>query len=192
MLKNQRGFTLIELLIVIVIIGILAGVLIAIINPAQQQNRARDAGVQATINKVGLAVEGFISAYGRAPNDVELLGSLQNAADVGTSCAGGSSETPHVCNFTVTGNDLKVDDGSNSACAATGWSGTGSTACAYHYYGEPVGGTDETHFRLVARSFGIANTVFLYDNKIGDIVECPAASIADADVADATDGDPCN
>ncbi len=192
MLKNQKGFTLIELLIVIVIIGILAGVLIAIINPAQQQNRAKDAGVQATINKVGLAVEGFISAYGRAPNDVELMGSLQNAADVGASCAGGSAEMPHVCNFTVTGNDLKVDDGSNSACAASGWQGAGATACAYHYYGEAVGGTDETHFRLAARSYGIAGTVFLYDNKIGDIVECPAASVADADAADATDGDPCN
>ena len=195
MLKNQKGFTLIELLIVIVIIGILAGVLIAVINPAQQQNRAKDAGVQATINKVALAVEGFVSAYGRTPNDVEFMGAIQNSQDCGAAgiCSGNTcAGSDTTCTFTVTGNTLKVDDGSGNGCGADYWSGTGANDCAYHYYGEAVGGTDETHFRVVARSFGIAGTVFLYDNKLGDIVECPAASISDVDVTAATDGTPCN
>ena len=195
---NQKGFTLIELLIVIVIIGILAGVLIAVINPAQQQSRARDAGVQATINKVALAVEGFVSAYGRTPTDVELMGAIQNSQDCGAAgicaanqCAG--SDT--ACQFTVTGNDLKTDDGTAGnadACGANNWSGTGDLDCAYHYYGEGAAGTDPTHFRIVARSFGIVNVAFLYDNKIGDIVECAAGTVVDVDLAGATDGDPCS
>ncbi len=41
--KNQQGFTLIELLIVIIIIGILAGILINIINIKEYQAQARDA-----------------------------------------------------------------------------------------------------------------------------------------------------
>lgn len=195
MLKNQKGFTLIELLIVIVIIGILAGVLIAVINPAQQQNRARDAGVQATMNKVALAVEGFVSAYGRAPTDIELMGALQNAQDCGSAgiCSGNTcAGDDTTCTFTVTGNDLKTDDGTGSGCGANYWSGTGNNDCAYHYYGEAVGGTDETHFRITARSFGIASTVFMYDNKLGDIVECAAATVADVVAASATDGTPCN
>jgi len=36
--RKEEGFTLIELLIVVVIIGILAGVLITVINPIRQQN----------------------------------------------------------------------------------------------------------------------------------------------------------
>ena len=73
-MNNQKGFTLIELLIVIVIIAILAGVLIALINPAQQQNRARDASVIATMNKVALSAQGYISSYGSAPDGANLIG----------------------------------------------------------------------------------------------------------------------
>ena len=185
MLRSQKGFTLIELLIVIVIIGILAGVLIAVIDPTSQQNRARDAGVQATVNKVGLAVEGFNSAYGRTPNDVEFLGAIQNATDSGIG-GGACDDSDFQCEFTVTGNALLADDGTagnNDACAADGWSGAGDNDCFYHYRGETTGvGNEVDHFRLVARSFGIINTAFLYDNRVGEIVECPYGAGTPADI----------
>ncbi|OGC46472.1 hypothetical protein A2V49_04320 [candidate division WWE3 bacterium RBG_19FT_COMBO_34_6] len=41
--EYKKGFTLIELLIVITVIGILAGILVMIINPREYQAQARDA-----------------------------------------------------------------------------------------------------------------------------------------------------
>ena len=154
-LHTQVGFTLIELLIVIVIIGILAGVLIAIINPGAQQNRAKDAGIKAALNKVALATEGYVSSYGTSPNDAQFIGSLQNVTDSGTSCAAGG--TDYDCSFTVTGNALA------STCGATAWLGTGTSQCAFHYTGTAAGAT-QTQFTLFARSYGVSNTVFVYKN----------------------------
>lgn len=152
-MTNQKGFTLIELLIVIVIIGILAGVLIALINPAQQQNRARDANVQATINKIALAAQGYISAYGAAPNGLDLLNSLSNStAQSTTTCR----STDSSCVFSVSGNNLP------STCGPNFYNGTGSNLCHFRY--ERVVGTT-TRFRIFAKSFGLANTVFRYDNE---------------------------
>lgn len=48
----SSGFTLIELLIVIAIIGILAAVVIAVINPAQQRRKAREAVAKSNIAKI--------------------------------------------------------------------------------------------------------------------------------------------
>lgn len=173
-LKTSKGFTLIELLIVIVIIGILAGVLIAVINPGQQQNRARDANVQATINKVALAAEGFNSAYGRAPNGAEFINSIQNSCvagqtapncQTGTATAGCRS-SDEFCHFGVSGNALSVD------CSSQ-YGGTGSNQCYFRY--ERQGGATGTTFRIIAKSFGIVNTLFRYDSALGEIQECDPA-----------------
>ena len=99
--KRQQGFTLIELLIVIVIIGILAGVLIAVIDPQAQQNRARDATVQATINKMALAVGGFRSAYGRSPDGYEFRSLIQGFV-VGVGPANHCTAGNTICHFTMT------------------------------------------------------------------------------------------
>ncbi|HXK52571.1 prepilin-type N-terminal cleavage/methylation domain-containing protein [Candidatus Nomurabacteria bacterium] len=54
--NNSKGFTLIELLIVIVIIGILAGIVLTVLNPARQQQRARETVLRANTEKVCLAL----------------------------------------------------------------------------------------------------------------------------------------
>jgi len=60
--KNQKGFTLIELLIVIVIIGILAGVSLSVINPAKQQRKANEAVLKANTDKLCMAMYACVSA----------------------------------------------------------------------------------------------------------------------------------
>ncbi len=52
----RLAFTLIELLIVIVIIGILAGVILVVLNPAAQQRKSAEAVLQANTNKLCLGL----------------------------------------------------------------------------------------------------------------------------------------
>lgn len=175
----QKGFTLIELLIVIVIIGILAGVLISVINPAAQQNKAKDANVKAAISKVALATESFISAYGRAPADYEFSAGLQNASfpiTVGTGACAQNAGSDATCDFTVTGSELPINK-----CNTTGWQaavgGVGGQ-CYYRYIGnvDCNGNVDTTAFVVYGKSYGISDTaVFRYCNKDATIKVCDAA-----------------
>ena len=75
---NQKGFTLIELLIVIVIIGILAGVVLQILDPAKQQRRAHDGVTKATMEKMALSVGAFNAAYGSYPTSTEIVDEVEN------------------------------------------------------------------------------------------------------------------
>ena len=64
--KSKRAFTLIELLIVIVIIGILAGLLLPAISGAR--NKAYTAKAQAVVTGLAIAAKGYYTEYGQWPN----------------------------------------------------------------------------------------------------------------------------
>lgn len=62
-----RGFTLVELLIVIALLGIIAVIVIAAINPIEQSNRARDAGYKADASQLLSAIERYYTSRGDFP-----------------------------------------------------------------------------------------------------------------------------
>lgn len=57
--SNKSGFTLIELLIVIAVIGVLAAVILVAIDPVEQLNRTRDAGVVSSVGQLGRAMQAY-------------------------------------------------------------------------------------------------------------------------------------
>lgn len=176
--KSESGFTLIELMIVIIIIGILSGVLIAIINPVAASNKARDANTKASINKLALGVGGFVSAEGRIPNEVEFLSEFQSITANGATCTVAANTD---CQFSITGSALPT--GGTAGCGANGWSGAAANQCYYFYCGgddggsttapasctSPVGTT--TTFKILAKSFGTAN-VYMYRSSDSKFYLC--------------------
>lgn len=172
-LKKSKGFTLIELLIVIVIIGILAGVAISVIDPKKQQDRAHDASIKATLGKAALSTEGYVSAYGQSPTPEQFIAGLKNYTN--ETCS--SPTDPLNCNFGIEGNALPA------TCSNDGWSGTGSTQCTFHYERQDPSavGADPTQFSIYAKSFGLLESIFKYDNTRGVILVCPSESLADPD-----------
>lgn len=52
----KKGFTLIELLIVISVLGILAGIVLTVINPTRQSEKAKEGVIKANVDKLALAL----------------------------------------------------------------------------------------------------------------------------------------
>lgn len=154
--KSQMGFTLIELLIVIVIIGILAGVLLTVLNPVQQQNRARDASLRSTMNKMALATKAIIasSSTGNIPTNAEFFASLSNVNQTEANTCRTLLTAP--CFVTVTGINLPTDCSANN-----GYNGTGAGVCKVNYWTSTVAGQPQ-HFRLAVKSFANPRGIFLY------------------------------
>lgn len=69
-----KGFTLIELLVVIAIIGVLAAVLIAVLDPIDKIRLSNDAGVISTIAQLGKSND----AYGVNHNNLYVPGGATN------------------------------------------------------------------------------------------------------------------
>ncbi len=160
---NSQGFTLIELLIVIVIIGILAGVLIAVIDPAAQQNRARDANVQATVNKLALAINAYIAAYGTLPTSLQLTTDI--ASGTLTPVSGCTAGTPDECIFTYSNTALAS---TCNAAAGTSYYGpsTATGLCSWRYL------RSGTSYALYAKSYGRPSDVFKYTSGNSQIQIC--------------------
>jgi prepilin-type N-terminal cleavage/methylation domain-containing protein len=155
----QSGFTLVELLIVIVIIGILAGVVIGVLNPVQQQNRARDASIRAQIDKMALSGKSlYVSSprnTNRAPTGGEFINGIGNGADTAGCLAQNDATATTTCTFDLTGLTLAA------TCAAhpADYSGTGAAAtnqCQFGYYRTPV------IFRVIAKGQALPARTFVY------------------------------
>ncbi|HET7098814.1 MAG TPA: prepilin-type N-terminal cleavage/methylation domain-containing protein [Patescibacteria group bacterium] len=65
--KLSKGFTLVELLIVIALLGAIATIVIAAINPIEQANKARDAKYTADASQMISAIERFYASNSQFP-----------------------------------------------------------------------------------------------------------------------------
>ncbi len=70
--RNSRtGFTLIEILLVVVIIGMLAG--IAAVSVPRNMRRAREAKAAADISAISMAIQTYYMDKGKYPSGLDLL-----------------------------------------------------------------------------------------------------------------------
>lgn len=76
--KKTQGFTLVELLVVITIIGILAGLVLSILNGPLYRNKAEDSVRQATLNNLVTGVSSFVASRGTFPIDTNNDGNPLN------------------------------------------------------------------------------------------------------------------
>lgn len=65
--KSGAGFTLVELLVVIAIVGILAGVLVTLINPDIQLRKSRDTRRKSDLSQISTALEFYRTDLGLYP-----------------------------------------------------------------------------------------------------------------------------
>jgi prepilin-type N-terminal cleavage/methylation domain-containing protein len=153
---SQSGFTLVELLIVIVIIGILAGVVIGVLNPVQQQNRARDGVIRAQLDKMALStkslyVSGARSEATSGPTPAEFSGGISGYTAGANVCTNAVIDAAsRSCSFRLNSITLGPD-------CANAYSGTaGGTQCEFGYY------RDGTGFRVGARGMATPPAYYVY------------------------------
>lgn len=81
--NRQLAFTLIELMIVIAILGVLAAVVIIIVEPAERFAQTRDAGRISTIAQLGKAVEQYFVVHNEVyPNSLSWDIDLEGTGDI--------------------------------------------------------------------------------------------------------------
>lgn len=83
------GFTLVELLIVIALLGAIALIVIAAINPIEQANRARDTRLKSDSGQIISAIDRYFASQGKMPwaSTTDVAPSLA-AVDAGTPAIG--------------------------------------------------------------------------------------------------------
>jgi prepilin-type N-terminal cleavage/methylation domain-containing protein len=156
--KLQKGFTLIELLVVIAILGVLAVVLLVVINPLDKINLANDTGLIATFTQLGRANDAYAAQHSNAYTSGQ-----------GTATCTGAGATVSVATNSFPGavQDLCSAGESKFATIAAP-----SAAYTLYYFVTPTGCADSAN-SCTGALFGVgplqakkyaANPYFIYTN----------------------------
>lgn len=132
-IKRVSGFTLIELLIVIAIIAVLSAVLISVLNPTQQRNKALDSNNRQTLTRVAEAMTACFIEYGgwtscASEANLETAGYLETTVDLtGFTFGAGCLSVPHLSGtgyikyyYGTAANQNKVSAHCTYPCGASG------------------------------------------------------------------------
>jgi len=125
-LKTSQGFSLIELLVVLVILGLIAGLVVP--NVMQRGEDAKLRAAKAEIQRISMAVDEFYLDSGRAPRELrELVERPANATNWNGTYINDSNlndpwDNPYV--YRYPGEHRSFDIFSNGADGAPGGEGT--------------------------------------------------------------------
>jgi prepilin-type N-terminal cleavage/methylation domain-containing protein len=106
----SKGFTLVELLIVIALLGVIATIVIAAINPIEQANRATDAGMKADASQIVSAIERYYTTHSVFPWNAASC-----TTNGGSQCLNGAANGPDDA-FPF----ISADNASVGVCGQTG------------------------------------------------------------------------
>lgn len=93
---SQRAFTLIELLVVIVVLGILVGVVIVVIDPNVQKEKAMEGVIKGNVDKIAQALIACVSTEvdpATQCNSLSEVGAIDPSGNPGGSIYGLQSVT---------------------------------------------------------------------------------------------------
>ena len=120
-MQNKKvGFTLIELIVVLAIIGVLVGILVAVIKPQQIFARLRDTQRQSDLNRLANAIQTYIAEFAQNPSAIVLTGDLGGI----NGCLEGSTPTIY---YSASGNPgptapfTRARASTSTAVNGTGW-----------------------------------------------------------------------
>ena len=90
MIRKERnlGFTLIELLIVMAILGVLAVILLVIMNPGERQAQARDTGRISAVVQIGKSLQAYYTTKTEVPGVERWADDLVTSGELSTFPAG--------------------------------------------------------------------------------------------------------
>jgi len=128
--KIAQGFTLVELLIVIALLGVIATIVIAAINPIEQANRATDSGNKADASGIVSALQRYYTGHNDYPWTIidpvtyasaDIAFPFTNAQDVNVGLCGA---TCAVGGELITANELQTAFLSRKFVTAAGSAGS--------------------------------------------------------------------